>query len=62
MIRKEHQHKITALEDGTVYYCVYALRNFEGEVIEDTFGEQHDQESASAKNEGYWASIGAIDK
>ena len=48
VIRKEHQHKITALESGAVYYCVYALRNLDGEVME-IFGEQHDPESASMK-------------
>ena len=53
VIRKEHQHKITALADGTVYYCVYALRDLNGEVME-IFGNQHDPESASARNEGYW--------
>ena len=48
VIRKEHQHKITALESGAVYYCVYALRNLDGEVME-IFGDQHDPESASMK-------------
>ncbi len=62
VIRKEHQHKITAVEDGTVYYCVYALRNLDGEVIEDIYGEQHDPESASARNAGYWENINKIDK
>ena len=53
VIKKEHRHKITALEDGTVYYCVFALRNLEGEVME-IFGPEHDPESASARNDGYW--------
>ena len=52
VIRKEHRHKITALADGTVYYCVFALRDIDGEVME-IFGPQHDPESASAKT-GYW--------
>jgi hypothetical protein len=55
VIRKEHRHKITALEDGTVYYCVFALRDLDGEVME-IFGPQHDPESASAKT-GYWKKI-----
>ena len=62
VIRKEHQHKITAVEDGTVYYCVYALRNLDGEPIEDIYGEQHDPESASARNDGYWNKVNKIDK
>tara|TARA_R110000868_G_scaffold218216_1_gene468432 strand:+ start:1231 stop:1605 length:375 start_codon:yes stop_codon:yes gene_type:complete len=53
VIRKEHRHKITALEDGTVYYCVFALRDLDGEVME-IFGPEHDPESAGGKNEGYW--------
>lgn len=48
VIRKEHNHKITALEDNTLYYCVYALRDIDGEVME-IFGPEHDPESASAK-------------
>jgi hypothetical protein len=62
VIRKEHQHKITAVEDGTVYYCVYALRNMDGEPIEDIYGEQHDPESASARDDGYWEKVNKIDK
>jgi hypothetical protein len=54
VIRKEHRHKITALADGTVYYCIYALRDLEGNVME-IFGPQHDPESGSARNENYWS-------
>jgi hypothetical protein len=53
VIRKEHQHKITALEDGTVYYCVFALRDLDGDVME-VFGSQHDPECSGAKPKGYW--------
>jgi hypothetical protein len=56
VIRKEHRHKITALADGTVYYCVFALRNLDGEVME-IFGPEHDPESASAVDSGYWEKI-----
>jgi hypothetical protein len=34
----------------------------DGEPIEDIYGEQHDPESASARNEGYWENINRIDK
>jgi hypothetical protein len=34
----------------------------DGEVIEDIYGEHHDPESASARNEGYWENINRIDK
>lgn len=53
VIRKEHSHKITALQDGTIYYCVFALRDLNGEVME-IFGDQHDPESSSAEKKGYW--------
>lgn len=62
VIRKEHQHRITAVEDGTVYYCVYALRNMDGEVIEDIFGEQHDPTSDVTVEDGYWGKVNKIDK
>ena len=52
VIRKEHSHKITSLVDGTVYYCVFALRDLDGEVME-IFGEQHDPESSGGKDTGY---------
>jgi hypothetical protein len=55
VIRKEHQHKITALENGTVYYCVFALRDLNGDVME-VFGSQHDPDCSGAKPKGYWES------
>lgn len=47
VIRKEHEHKITALEDNTIYYCVFALRDIDGEVVDDIYGGQHDPISIS---------------
>jgi hypothetical protein len=41
VIRKEHEHKITSLQADTVYYCVFALRDLDGQVTE-IFGEQND--------------------
>lgn len=32
-IEKDHKHKFTALSDGVVYYCVFAMRDADGEVI-----------------------------
>lgn len=60
VIRKEHQHKITAMADGTVYYCVFALRDIDGEVME-IFGPQHDPDSASARDKGYWEKVKALE-
>jgi len=48
VIRKECTHEIMALEDDTVYYCVFALRDINGEVIEPVYGEQHDPNPLSA--------------
>ena len=50
VIRKDLNHKITALTDDVLYYCVFALRNLEGDVIE-VFGEEHDPLSASPKSD-----------
>jgi hypothetical protein len=57
VIRKEHTHKITALENGTVYYCVFALRDLDGDVME-VFGDQHDPDCSGAKSKGYWKTVG----
>ena len=34
LIKKDVTHKITALADGTVYWCVFSHRTPQGEVIE----------------------------
>lgn len=34
VIKKEHKHKFTALTDGVVYYCVFALRDENGELTD----------------------------
>lgn len=34
VIDKDHRHKITALTDDVVYYCVFALRDLDGTVSE----------------------------
>lgn len=60
VIRKQHNHKITAIADGTVYYCVFALRDIDGEVME-IFGPQHDPESASAISSDYWEKVKALE-
>lgn len=39
IIKKEHEHKITALEDDTLYYCVFALRDVDGDVTEIYSGD-----------------------
>ena len=59
VIRKEHVHKITALSDGTIYYCVFALRDLDGKVME-IFGPEHDPESSSSRSDGYWEKVNKV--
>jgi len=41
IIRKEHEHKFTALADNTNWYCVFALRDLDGRVS-DLYTMDHD--------------------
>jgi hypothetical protein len=34
VIDKDKKHKFTALTDGVVYYCIFAMRNLDGEVAD----------------------------
>jgi hypothetical protein len=61
VIRKEYEHHVEALEDNTIYYCVFALRNIDGEVVEDIFGEQHDPMSAHSVTPDYWENVKKIE-
>lgn len=38
LVKAEVEHAITALTDGTEYWCVYAHRTPQGEVVEDFNG------------------------
>lgn len=46
VIKKEHQHKFTALEDNTIYYCVFALRDVDGNVTDIYSGDNSPYDSA----------------
>lgn len=48
VMRKELKHKITALAPNTAYYCVFALRDLDGEVIGDVYGAHNDPNPLSA--------------
>lgn len=39
IIKKEHIHKFTALEDNTLWYCVFALRDIDGNVTDIFSGD-----------------------
>ena len=54
IIRKEHEHKVTSLTDDVIYYCVFALRDLDGEVIEDMVGVEVDPMSAAQVSKDYW--------
>lgn len=34
VIKKQHRHRIVALEDDTVFYCVFAMRDIDGNVVD----------------------------
>jgi quercetin dioxygenase-like cupin family protein len=54
IIRKEFEHKVTSLTDDVIYYCVFALRNLDGEPIEDIAGVEVDPMSASPVPKDFW--------
>jgi hypothetical protein len=60
IMRKNYNHMIEALVDDVNYYCIFALRNLNGEVIEDIYGEQHDPLSAQAVDDGYWDHLNKV--
>lgn len=39
VIDKDKKHKFTALEDNTVYFCVFALRDIDGDVTDIYSGD-----------------------
>ena len=39
VVKKEHKHRFIALEDNTVYYCVFALRDVDGNVTDIYSGD-----------------------
>jgi hypothetical protein len=39
VIKKEHQHKFTALEDNSAWFCVFALRDVDGNVTDIYSGD-----------------------
>ena len=48
IMRKDLKHKMTALVPNTAYYCVFALRDLDGEVIGDVYGAHNDPNPLSA--------------
>ena len=48
VIKKEHKHRFVALEDDTLYYCVFALRDVDGEVADFYSGDNSPYGSADS--------------
>ena len=53
VIKKEHKHTIKALEDETIWYCVFAVRDVDGN-ISDIYDEANVPNYAGAAPDGYW--------
>lgn len=55
MVKKQHKHKITALTDNTAWFCVFALRDVDGDVTNiysgdnSPYGVAADDEETTAK-------------
>ena len=54
VISKDHKHKITALTDDVVYFCVFAIRDIDGEVVEEIYGKDVTPLSWDAKSDEEW--------
>lgn len=61
VIRKDKKHRFTALEDGVVWYCVFALRDMDGEVIEELYGQEHDPMCSKVVPDDYWDRAAELD-
>jgi len=63
VIRKEHNHLFKALEPNTIWYCVFALRDLDGEPIDELFNpEKHDPLCAEAVEEDYWNKLKELEE
>lgn len=60
VIKKEHKHKFTALEDNTLYYCVYALRDVDGNVT-DIYGGDNSPYGAVEETPETLAALAELD-
>ena len=63
VIRKEHNHKFTALTDNATWYCIFALRDLDGEPIDELFDPtQHDPMCIKAVSNDYWDKASNLDQ
>lgn len=59
VIRKEYRHQFVALEDDTVWYCVFALRDLDGDIA-DMYDDDVDPLSAAATAPDAWEGVEII--
>jgi hypothetical protein len=52
IIKKEHNHRFVALEDDTLWYCVFALRDVDGDMTDFYSGDNSPYGSADSENHG----------
>lgn len=66
VIRKNHNHVFKAIDGRAVWYCVFALRDIDGEVIPELFDKDNDplvlDQSSAKVPDGYWASQEQIEE
>lgn len=63
VIRKEHNHKFTAITDDVNWYCVFAIRDLDGQAVEELFDpERHDPMCSHAVSNDYWDRAAALDQ
>ena len=60
VIKKEHKHKFTALEPETLYYCVFAIRDVNGNVSDFYSGDNSPY--GSADSDGHEAMVSDMEK
>jgi hypothetical protein len=57
VIKKEHRHKFTALTDDVIWYCVFALRDVDGEVTDFYSGDNSPYSSADSDDHVRMAAV-----
>lgn len=59
VIKKEYQHNFEALEDNTIWYCVFALRDQDGGVTDIYSG---DNSPYGAVADDYWKKVQELEE
>lgn len=61
VIRKQHRHEVTALEDDTSWYCVFAARDIDGNV-EDVVDSKNDPWFTLGAPNDFWEKRELLEK